>query len=324
MISKCYINCEIILDFNSLLFSILKKQNPDLNLSLNDVQENPKKYLETQELLLQNLSILKPQIGVIETLQFLESQHIQPIIYSEFAQLLQQHFPYLNWQEFTDSDQNAIFIDPRIDFCEQLLKKNLNVVLFKNHKLKDKDYWNQLLQNKPILFAESWETFPWQSFKLVTQPIFSADQYKVNESENASTKYWNTFIKLNPIEFTSKIIHGRNRGGTMLGIPTANLQINEEIQQLTKNLLPGVYAGITYLENKQYGGVLSIGYNPYFLDTPQTIEVHLYGEFQEDFYGANLRLIITHFLRPESDFRTFDHLIKAISNDKIIARKLVC
>ncbi|CAD8172917.1 unnamed protein product [Paramecium pentaurelia] len=324
MISKCYINCEIILDFNSLLFSILKKQNPDLNLNLNDVQENPKKYLETQELLLQNLCILKPQIGAIETLQFLESQNIQPIIYSEYTQILQQHFPYLKWQEFTDSDQNIIVIDPRLDFCEQLLKKQLQVVLFKNYKLKDKDYWNQILQHKQILFAESWETFPWQDFKFVTQPIFSPDQFKVNECENAATQYWNTYLKLNPIEFTSQIIHGRNRGGTMLGIPTANLLISEEIQQLTKNLLPGVYAGITYLQNVKYGGVLSIGYNPYFLDTPQTIEVHLYGEFQEDFYGSNLRLIITHFLRPESDFRTFDHLIKAISNDKIIGRKLVC
>lgn len=34
MLKKCYINSDLILDFNSLLFSILKKQNPELNLSI--------------------------------------------------------------------------------------------------------------------------------------------------------------------------------------------------------------------------------------------------------------------------------------------------
>jgi FAD synthase len=72
--------------------------------------------------------------------------------------------------------------------------------------------------------------------------------------------------------------------------------------------LPGVYVGLAFLEGIQYKSVLSIGYNPYFLDVPLSIEVHLYKEFEEDFYGKRLNLIITHFLRPESDFRSFGKL----------------
>lgn len=63
------------------------------------------------------------------------------------------------------------------------------------------------------------------------------------------------------------------------------------------------------MNNIKYGAVLSIGYNPYFLDVPLAIEVHLYHEFVEDFYGADLKLIITHFIRPESDFRCFGNTL---------------
>lgn len=42
----------------------------------------------------------------------------------------------------------------------------------------------------------------------------------MNEVENIATKYWYNNKPIHHIEFESKIIHGKNRGGSMLGIPT--------------------------------------------------------------------------------------------------------
>jgi len=43
---------------------------------------------------------------------------------------------------------------------------------------------------------------------------------------NAATKYWNKYLQLEPINITSQVIHGYNRGGTMLGIPTGKLNVD--------------------------------------------------------------------------------------------------
>lgn len=45
----------------------------------------------------------------------------------------------------------------------------------------------------------------------------------------------------------------------------------------------------------------SVG-NPYFNNKTKTVEPHLLHEFSDDFYGSEIRLVITGYLRPEANF----------------------
>ncbi|CBZ55530.1 Riboflavin kinase / FAD synthetase domain containing protein, related [Neospora caninum Liverpool] len=71
---------------------------------------------------------------------------------------------------------------------------------------------------------------------------------------------------------------------------------------------------------KVYKTAMSIGYNPYFDNTSVTIEPYIYHEFDEDFVGSPITVVITGFLRSEASFSSFGHLIQAIQNDCEICR----
>ena len=60
--------------------------------------------------------------------------------------------------------------------------------------------------------------------------------------------------------------------------------------------------------------------NPQFKNEKKTVEPHLLAELA-DFYGAELRLVVTGFLRPEAAFSSMDALIAAIHNDIAVARE---
>lgn len=66
--------------------------------------------------------------------------------------------------------------------------------------------------------------------------------------------------------------------------------------------------------------VASIGYNPYFKDVQKkTIEPHLIHEFDRDFYGERLKIIVCGYIRPEMDFNSLEDLKAAIQSDIDIA-----
>ncbi|KAJ4371664.1 riboflavin kinase [Didymella sp. IMI 355093] len=70
-----------------------------------------------------------------------------------------------------------------------------------------------------------------------------------------------------------------------------------------------------------YPTVLSIGYNPYYKNTTRSIEIHILANFDSDFYGAELSLIILGFIRPEYDYVSKDALVEDIREDIRIARR---
>jgi riboflavin kinase len=61
--------------------------------------------------------------------------------------------------------------------------------------------------------------------------------------------------------------------------------------------------------------VLSIGYNPVYKNTKRSIEIHLLHAFDEDFYGAMLRLVILGYIRPEYDYVSKEALVEDIRED---------
>ena len=70
-----------------------------------------------------------------------------------------------------------------------------------------------------------------------------------------------------------------------------------------------------------YPTVLSIGYNPYYKNTTRSIEIHILANFESDFYGAELSLIILGFIRPEYDYVSKDALVEDIREDIRVARR---
>ena len=58
--------------------------------------------------------------------------------------------------------------------------------------------------------------------------------------------------------------------------------------------------------------VVSIGWNPFYGNTKKSFETHIIQQFNEDFYGANLGVVVCGHLRDEKNYDSLDAL-KGIS-----------
>ncbi|XP_021846711.1 bifunctional riboflavin kinase/FMN phosphatase isoform X1 [Spinacia oleracea] len=115
------------------------------------------------------------------------------------------------------------------------------------------------------------------------------------------------------------VIKGFGRGSKVLGIPTANLS-TESYSSLLSEYPSGVYFGWAGVSKRGiYKMVMSIGWNPYFNNPEKTIEPWLLHEFEDDFYGEELRLVVVGYIRPEANFPSLESLIAKIHEDGRIA-----
>ena len=111
---------------------------------------------------------------------------------------------------------------------------------------------------------------------------------------------------------------GQQRGGPLLGFPTANLAIAEE------DLCPrlGVYVTQVIYDGKCYGGVLNIGYNPTFAGSGLSAETHIF-DFNQDIYGKPIKINLLRFLREEKKFSGPGELAAQIALDVADAKKVL-
>jgi len=113
------------------------------------------------------------------------------------------------------------------------------------------------------------------------------------------------------------VIKGKNRGGRLLGFPTANLALIDE-------LVPkrGVYVVKVLVEDRFYDGLTNIGYNPTFGDGVFSVETHILN-FQEDLLGKQIRVKFIERLRDEKTFESLEDLIAQIERDIARATKIL-
>lgn len=111
---------------------------------------------------------------------------------------------------------------------------------------------------------------------------------------------------------------GRKRGGTVIGFPTANLNIDEE--DLCPR--PGVYVVQVLHDGQCYGGVLNIGYNPTFGEEELRAETHIF-DFDRDIYGHPIKVNLIQRLRDEKKFSGPDELSRQIAKDVETARLIL-
>jgi riboflavin kinase/FMN adenylyltransferase len=112
-----------------------------------------------------------------------------------------------------------------------------------------------------------------------------------------------------------KVIRGHGRGGPLLGIPTANIQVPEEkVRPAT-----GVYAGWARVGNQEWRSVINIGRIPTFGDVEaEQIHVHLIG-FKGDLYGREIVIGIEKRIRNEYKFKNHLKLAERIKQDIKVA-----
>ena len=113
------------------------------------------------------------------------------------------------------------------------------------------------------------------------------------------------------------VAQGRDRGGRLLGFPTANLTLYDE-------LCPkgGVYAVTVEYGGAFYKGVANIGYSPTFDNGEFSVEVHIL-DFEGNIYGQPIRVNFVHRLRGEKKFPGPQDLAVQIGKDIEKARVIL-
>lgn len=111
------------------------------------------------------------------------------------------------------------------------------------------------------------------------------------------------------------VIKGFGRGSKELGIPTANFP-EEVVEGLPTDVSTGVYYGWAKVDDGPvHKMVMSIGWNPYYKNEKKSMETHILHEFDSDFYGSWLRVIVCGYRRPEKNYKSLDDLISDIKED---------
>jgi riboflavin kinase/FMN adenylyltransferase len=121
-----------------------------------------------------------------------------------------------------------------------------------------------------------------------------------------------------PHEVRGLVERGDGRGGSVLGFPTANVAVPNEIQ------LPadGIYAGwYERPDGSSHAAAISIGRRPTFYPegAPLMVEAYLL-DFDGDLYGERARVRFVSRLRGEERFESIDELVAQMNNDVAAAR----
>ncbi len=118
-------------------------------------------------------------------------------------------------------------------------------------------------------------------------------------------------------EVAGTVVKGKNRGARILGFPTANLKLFDELTPKK-----GVYAVYVLFGGHKYKGVTNIGYNPTFGNGAFSVETHLL-DFDGDLLGKTIRVQFIARLRDEKTFENAEALAKQIKADIEAARGIL-
>ena len=228
--------------------------------------------------------------------------------------------------------------------------------------LEQKDYINEKLLNVPSkqktiiekakdkenteTYFSSFDAFLFSKFKEVENLKEKFEKYNKEEfiiryqNDFIDRKFkfselWNNYNKYSEkITLEGKIVSGFQRGSGQLGIPTANIEMNNENLLKVKKLINGSFYGeFVFKSNnkknenveigKKYKAVLSIGFNPHFDNATKTIEVFLIDFKGGDFYGEEALIDIEGYSRSEESFSGLPELVTTITYDIILFNKIL-
>jgi len=114
-----------------------------------------------------------------------------------------------------------------------------------------------------------------------------------------------------PYSIEGQVIRGEGRGATLLGFPTANIEIGVPDLLIPKE---GIYAVTVHLNDETLKGAANIGYKPTFGNSNLSCEVHIL-DFRGNLLGERLRINFIERLRDEATFRSPEALSEQIRKD---------
>ncbi len=120
-----------------------------------------------------------------------------------------------------------------------------------------------------------------------------------------------------PFALDGPVVEGEQRGGGLLGFPTANLGLGP-LQALPAD---GIYAAWVTVDNACYPAAASVGIKPTFHETgPRVVEAFVL-DFEGNLYGKHVRLEFIERLRGQERFASVDALIAQMHRDVAAARQ---
>ncbi|OGR08203.1 MAG: riboflavin biosynthesis protein RibF [Deltaproteobacteria bacterium RIFOXYD12_FULL_50_9] len=119
-------------------------------------------------------------------------------------------------------------------------------------------------------------------------------------------------------QIRGNVLIGKQRGGPVVGFPTANIHIAEE------DLCPkhGVYVTHVVYAGRCYGGVMNFGYNPTFGENQLSAETHIFN-FNQEIYGKSIKINLLKYLRSEQRFAGPKELSAQINRDVEQAKQVL-
>lgn len=115
--------------------------------------------------------------------------------------------------------------------------------------------------------------------------------------------------------YTGRVCHGK-QAGRQMGFPTANLAIPEDKFIVRR----GVYCSRVTLGNRVLCGVTNVGRRPTVENAENDVAETFIFDFDEDIYGASIKVELMKFLRPEQAFTGVEDLTRAVEENKAQAR----
>jgi riboflavin kinase / FMN adenylyltransferase len=122
-----------------------------------------------------------------------------------------------------------------------------------------------------------------------------------------------------PHRLSGAVHRGRGEGARVLGLPTANVDLDEHAA------LPasGVYAGVaTTPDGVEWPAAVAVGTPPMFPESRDVLEAHLIG-FEGDLYGQRLTVSFIERIRPQRRFASPEALAEAMRQDVETAQRIV-
>lgn len=156
------------------------------------------------------------------------------------------------------------------------------------------------------------------SFTIEKLPPYRNDAHKISSSLIRELLLKGDIIRANNLLGYSYFITGRVTGGRkigrMMGFPTANIRITDDLKLIPCN---GVYAVKIYWKDHSMKGMMNIGIKPTVNDNPdhKTMEVHIF-DFADDIYDQNIRVEFAGRLRDEMKFEDIIALEQQLKRDK--------
>ncbi|GHA07216.1 riboflavin biosynthesis protein [Arenicella chitinivorans] len=118
-----------------------------------------------------------------------------------------------------------------------------------------------------------------------------------------------------PYTVEGVVSQGQQLGRT-LDFPTANLVLPDMLMPVN-----GVFAVIAQLGQSAFPGVANVGRRPTVNGKENRLEVHLF-DFNQDIYGAQMKVRFIQKLREEKSFASVDALRTQIQQDALSARRI--